>query len=207
MKKTALKRWIYLTFFIVIEIVMSLTPFLGFIPLGVINATTLHLPVIIAGILLGKREGLIVGFVFGLISLLRATFAPNLTSFVFSPFISVGNIDGQWTSLIVVFVPRMLMGYCAGSLMKIIPFKNTSIKVIISAFIASLINTALVLLFILLFFKVPYAQAIGQQASLLFNYLLGLFSTIGIIEALVAVTFALPIYLALHTIIGGNKHA
>ena len=36
-------------------IVMSSVPFLGYIPLGVINATIIHIPVIIGAILLGPK--------------------------------------------------------------------------------------------------------------------------------------------------------
>ena len=60
-----MKRITYLTLLITIEIVLASVPFLGYIPLGFVNATTLHLPVIVAGMILGKKEGAIVGFVFG----------------------------------------------------------------------------------------------------------------------------------------------
>lgn len=48
-----------------IIIVMALVPFLGYIPLGFMNATLLHVPVIIASIVLGPKYGAILGFVFG----------------------------------------------------------------------------------------------------------------------------------------------
>ena len=40
-----------------IIIVMALVPFLGYIPLGFMNATLLHVPVIIASIVLGPKYG------------------------------------------------------------------------------------------------------------------------------------------------------
>ena len=39
--------------FLAIEIILVVTP-LGYIPIGPLNATTMHIPVIIAGIILGK---------------------------------------------------------------------------------------------------------------------------------------------------------
>ena len=46
---------------------------LGYIPLGVITPTTVHIPVIIAGIILGWKKGAFAGFVFGLTSFLKAS--------------------------------------------------------------------------------------------------------------------------------------
>ena len=45
-----------MSLFIAIEILMVMVPFLGFIPIGPLRATTLHIPVIIAGIVLGKKQ-------------------------------------------------------------------------------------------------------------------------------------------------------
>ena len=48
----------YMTFmamFLAIEIILVVTP-LGYIPIGPLSATTMHIPVIIAGITLGKRQ-------------------------------------------------------------------------------------------------------------------------------------------------------
>lgn len=84
-KKT--KRTVLLSMFIGIEIVLMSIPFLGMIPLGVIKATTLHIPVIIIAILLGWKEGAILGAIFGCLSVLSATFQPTLTSFVSRLFI------------------------------------------------------------------------------------------------------------------------
>ena len=60
-------------FFIALQIVMTVTQ-IGYIPIGPINVTTMHIPVILAGIFLGPNYGAAVGFVFGLTSMLRATF-------------------------------------------------------------------------------------------------------------------------------------
>ena len=52
-----------------ITIVLGMTP-LGLIPLGLINATTMHIPVIIAAIAEGPVVGALVGLIFGVSSLL-----------------------------------------------------------------------------------------------------------------------------------------
>ena len=79
-----------------ITIVLSITP-LGLIPLGLINATTMHIPVIIAAIVEGPLVGALVGLIFGISSLANAIIRPNPVSFVFyNPLISI--------------LPRVLIG-------------------------------------------------------------------------------------------------
>lgn len=65
-----------------IVIMLGLTP-LGFIPLGVLTITSLHIPVIIAGILEGPVVGGLVGLIFGFFSLFNAMTRPTPISFVF----------------------------------------------------------------------------------------------------------------------------
>ena len=44
--------------------VMAFTPFLGYIPLGFTRATIIHIPVIIASLLMGPKKGGALGFLF-----------------------------------------------------------------------------------------------------------------------------------------------
>jgi len=100
--------------FVAVIIVMSAVPFLGYIPLGPINATTLHIPVIIGAILFGWKRGALLGGVFGLTSLVKNTISPNASSFVFSPFVPVlGSEKGSLWALAVVLLPRILIGVFA----------------------------------------------------------------------------------------------
>ena len=86
-RKKRTQRLTLAAFFVAIEIVLGVTP-LGFIPVGAISITTMHLPVILAGMVLGPGYGAMTGFIFGMISMIRATMSPGLTSFCFSPEIS-----------------------------------------------------------------------------------------------------------------------
>ena len=76
-------------------IIMSFVPFLGFIPLGFMNATIIQIPVIIGAVMLGPKRGAFLGLLFGLTSLWKNTTAPNLTSFVFSPFVPIPMLAEQ----------------------------------------------------------------------------------------------------------------
>ena len=182
-----MKRITYLTLLITIEIVLASVPFLGYIPLGFVNATTLHLPVIVAGIILGKKEGAIVGLVFGMSSLLKNTFSPNLTSFLFSPFFSLGNVQGNFASVLIALVPRMMIGVLAGLVYPLFENKlHSNVRAMAASVVASLANTILVLSGAALFFAEAYASAQGIAVSSLFMFILTVVFSNGVAEAVVA---------------------
>ena len=100
-----------------ITIVLGMTP-LGLIPLGFINATTMHIPVIIAAIAEGPIVGALVGLIFGISSLLNAILKnASPVAFVFyNPLISI--------------VPRVLIGitsYYSYASMKKVKDKNLKV--------------------------------------------------------------------------------
>lgn len=103
------------------------------------------------------------GFLFGLFSFMRNTFSPGLTSFVFSPFVSFGAVSGNFWSLVICFVPRILLGampaWIQSGLNKL--NKNEAANAGISAAIATFMHTILVLSGIYIFFGEAYAEAIG----------------------------------------------
>lgn len=195
MNKQKTQRMALLAIFITIELVLAFTPFLGFIPLGFINATTLHIPVIIAALMLGPKEGAIVGFVFGLTSVIKATLEPNLSSFIFSPFITVGETTGNLWSLVIAIVPRICIGLATGYSYLFLKkrFKSDILPIGISAALGSLTNTLLVLSGIYIFFGREYAALIGKEYELLLSFLAGIIATAGLAEAGVAVVFAIAI--------------
>ena len=184
MNNKKLYRMVIVSFFIAVEFVLMVTP-LGYVPIGVVRATTLHIPVILAGIMLGSKEGALVGFVFGFSSLLTNTFTPSPASFLFSPFYTGGNIG----SLIICILPRILIGVSSAYVYQYLKqFKNTVAKlaVPISALVGSFTNTILVLVGIYVFFKDAYAAYKGVAASAVVGLLLGQLSVNGVLEALLA---------------------
>ena len=188
MNKQKTKNLAFMSLFIAIEILMVMIPFLGFIPVGPLRATTLHIPVIIAGIVLGKKQGAVIGLVFGLSSLMMNTIQPTITSFVFSPFLS-GNV----LSAIIAIVPRVLIGYVAGLIYEKLKGKNEIMAMSIGSFLGAMTNTILVLGGIYVIFGSAYADAIGKDLSALLPYLLGIITTNGIVEAIVGTIIAIMV--------------
>lgn len=176
--------------FLAIMIILAVTP-LGFIPIGPINATTMHIPVIIASIVLGPRIGAGLGAIFGVISLIRATVIITPMSFVFSPFIANPLTNqGDWRAIIVAIVPRILIGvvpyFVYKGLHHLMKNKAQPVSLFIAGLAGSMTNTILVMNLIFFFFKDSYANVLQVTANAVYGVILGIISGSGLVEAIVA---------------------
>lgn len=112
MRNNKTSELVLTSLFTAIIIIMAFTP-LGYIPLVVINATIIHIPVILGALFCGPKKGAFLGFVFGFTSFIKNTIMPSsLSAFVFSPVLasSVVGTAGIFKSLFICFVPRILVG-------------------------------------------------------------------------------------------------
>lgn len=185
-------------------VMLSFIPYIGYIkiPVLAVQATTIHIPVIVGSILLGPKAGGFLGFVFGLTSLINNTTQPGLTSFCFSPFISMGEgLGGSPLALVVCFLPRILTGvvphYVYQGLQKL-PKKGGpgKISLLLAGVAGSMTNTILVMGMIYLFFGSAYAAARGLAYEAVLGVILGVVGTNGTIEALLAALLSGAICLA-----------
>lgn len=188
MKNT--KNFTLTAMFLAIMILLAVTP-LGFIPIGPINATTMHIPVIVASIILGPRLGAFLGGTFGLISLIRSTFIPTPLSFVFSPFIPViGTDQGSWKALIVALIPRILIGvvpyFVYKGIQRLTKNKVSPLSLFLAGIAGSLTNTILVMNLIYFLFQQDYAQVLGTNINAVYSAVLAVIFTSGVPEAIVA---------------------
>jgi uncharacterized membrane protein len=101
---------------------------LGYIPVPTAagNATIMHIPAIIGGIMQGPAVGLIVGAIFGVSSFLNATVP-------------------LFKDPLVAIVPRLFIGIVAWLVYAGIRRKSEFLAIALSAFLGTLTNTALVL--------------------------------------------------------------
>ncbi|MGL5329734.1 MAG: ECF transporter S component [Peptostreptococcaceae bacterium] len=156
-----------------ISIMLSMVPFLGYIQIGPVAITTMCIPVIIAGIMEGPVAGMIVGFMFGATSMLRAFTNPVGINFVFmNPLVSI--------------MPRIIIGVVAYYSFKLVMkfSKNAYISGLVSGGIASFTNTVGVLTMIYVLYAQRYAEALGEHASAAKTLLLATATTNGIAEAI-----------------------
>ena len=169
-----------------ISIMMSMIPFIGYIPIGPMKATIMHVPVIIGAIIEGPLVGAIIGLIFGLTSLWNAITQPVLLSPLFmNPLVSV--------------LPRILIGIIAYYVYKGV-YKLTK-KVYASGFVAGLVgslaNTAGVLGMIYILYADKYLALLDQQGASAGKLLFGVVVTSGIPEALVAALIVSAVSVAL----------
>lgn len=184
------KRLTLTAIFLAIIILFSFTP-LGFINLGFIKATLVHIPVIIGGIVLGPRIGAFLGLAFGLLSMTINTMTPSALSFAFSPFIPViGTNNGSLWAIVIALIPRILTGVVPYFVYKWLKSTNKlpdRLSLFISGVAASMVNTLLVMNLIYLLFQDAYSQLKGVAiGSGLYKAVLSVIFINGVPEALVA---------------------
>ena len=200
--------------FISIQVVMTLIPFLGFIPFFAIAITTLHIPTILAGILLGAKGGAIMGLTFGIMSVVNATIRPGLLSFMFSPFAPAPvGFSGNPLSLVVALLPRILLGVVASLIYQLIRNKGWELKLskqkdlklgaaTIAAVISSMLHTFMVLSLWVIIFTDPLATALeldGLGGVLAFTS--GIIVSNALFEAILAGVLMTGFVLALEPIV------
>lgn len=171
--------------------VLAFTPFVGYIPLGFTRATIIHIPVIIGSLMLGPKKGAVLGGVFGLTSFLNNTFNPTVTSFVFTPFYSLGEYSGGIGSIIICFLPRILIGVVPYFIYRFVvkithEQKVSAVGLALAGISGALTNTLLVMNLIYFFFKDSYASANGVASEAVYGFIMGIIGVNGVPEAIVA---------------------
>lgn len=181
-----------------ITFLLGLTP-IGYIPLPTMKITILCIPVLIGVLLEGLGVGLWLGFVFGLTSLLQV--------FMGSPLgLLMLNLSVPKT-ILVIFIPRLLVPVVAFYIHKAIKLVGNSItdKVgyAIAALAGSLTNTVFFLGMMFVLFQPEMAQIAelfqttkeGMSAVLL-----AIVGTNGIPEAIAAVVLVTAVCIAISAI-------
>ncbi|USS88300.1 ECF transporter S component [Fructilactobacillus hinvesii] len=168
-----------LALLIAIIILQSFVPFLGYIPVGPVNITIVQITVIIAAVLLGPKDGALLGLVWGGLSWIRAFAAPTspVSTLVFTnPLISV--------------VPRVLVGFLAGYVFLWLTKAHWHQlwALVVTGGVGAALNTILVVGLIALLYRTPaVAHAYGvANPSLLTKVLMGLVGTNGIPELILS---------------------
>ncbi len=170
-----------------ILMVMGITG-IGFIPLPVIKATTMHIPVILGAILLGPSAGGILGGLFGLCSMWTNTITPNLLSFAFSPFMTTEGFPGILKSIWIALICRLLFGIAAGWLWKLVKkmTSNDYVALPVTAAVSTVLHTVLVMGSIYVLLAQQYADVKNVALSGVFGLIMGTVTASGIPEAIAA---------------------
>ena len=188
-----------------IILLMTFTP-IGFPQIPLIgSATIVHIPVIVGSILMGPKYGAILGFIFGLGSMIFAsTLSLALNAFAFTPLRPVPCTDsGSPWALVIAFVPRILVGVVPWlvyvGLKNILPKKMEAINLSVSAIAGSMTNTLLVLHLMYFIFRQPWTYAREVAAAggadipypeITYAFVAGVIAAFGIPEAIAAAIIA-----------------
>ncbi|MDR1410001.1 MAG: ECF transporter S component [Oscillospiraceae bacterium] len=185
---------VQLAVLLALEALVCFTP-LGSIPFTpVIVATFSHVPVIIAAVLLGPAVGAGMGFSFGLFSFLVWTFMPPnpFSGFLFTPVTTApGAASGNLFSLLICFVPRILVGVVAGFAYKALSKTPKPVSMSAAAILGTLTNTVFVLGGAYGFFPEVNAGAHGFFTFVILNA-----GWNGLLEIAAAVILTAPVCIA-----------
>lgn len=168
-----------LAILIAIICLQDFVPFFGNIPLGPLSITTLHVTVILAGIILGPVDGAVIGGVWGMLTWIRAFVAPSSP---LAPLI--------FANPLVAVLPRVLIGLFAGGLFRYLSHFKIGDKAaaVAAAMVGTLTNTGLVLGLTYLFYRTP---AVAKVYHVDVDHLLAalglVLATNGVAELLLAV--------------------
>jgi len=158
-----------------LSVVLSFTP-LGYIQIGILAITIMHIPVILAVILAGLVPGISVGLIFGLSSLIRA--AQTGSPFFINPACSV--------------LPRMLFPVAVWAICKFFNNFPRFSKVIsgsIAAAVGTLCHTLIVMAALYIFYAEPLLNGM-KGAMEQFGFSSDKLSTVGGYFAIIVCTLA-----------------
>ncbi|WP_159648926.1 ECF transporter S component [Erysipelothrix aquatica] len=177
--------------FIAITLILALVPGLGMINIGFVSITIMHIPVIIAGLVLGAKAALINATAFGVAAMFIAATRP------------VGVFDVLFVNPLVSVLPRIIFGLSivvVASLMKRLT-KNFVVVASVTSVVATLVHTVAVLLAMYIAATGSASPEILAAAPTSALVLIGsVLLSNGIFEIIASVVIAVPTSVALNKV-------
>jgi uncharacterized membrane protein len=181
--KAAARRVATMGMLLALMLMLTFTP-LGFLTIGPIAATLVHLPVLVGLMAEGLGAGLGLGLAFGAASMIRAYTTPTITSFLFM-------------NPIVAILPRVLVPLAAWGVYRAFSKKRRAFALGAGAFAGTAVNTVGVLTLIGLLYAERYAEAVGLAPGMVTKALGLVALTNGLPEAILAAVLVPAVTLAL----------
>lgn len=116
MKRSNIQDLTLASVFAAIILVMTFVPQIGYITVGTVALTLIHIPVLIGAFLLPKRYGLMLALFFGLGSLIRAATTPT------------GPLDPAFVNPLVSVLPRLLFALAAIYLLELFRWFERTVR-------------------------------------------------------------------------------
>lgn len=171
-------------------LLMSFTP-LGYLKTAVFEITFLMIPVAVGAVVLGPRDGALLGGLFGLTSFIQAASGSSYFGFMCFTASPVG-------AFLMCLVPRILLGLVSGLIFKWLSGKtNEKLACGAACLAAPILNTVLFMSLLLLFFwHSDYIQSLAAGMSIL-PFVAAFVGLNGVIEAAACFVIGTAVSLAL----------
>ena len=197
MKNQEVKTLVLNALFVALTFLLGLTP-IGIIPLGAINVTIMHIPVILGALFLGWQSGLLLGFVFGTCSFMSAM-GLSMTP----PSGLAAALGGRSVILLALmcYIPRLLVPLVAYTVNELL--KRTRPGSIAASACGSLTNSIFYLGLMMQFYKWAgmdlneLASKLGLEKLSIWGLIAVIFTGAGVCEALAAAILVPTILAAL----------
>ncbi len=192
-----IRKMVLAAILIAIIILMTFVPELGYITVFAVPITIIHIPVIIGGILLGRKYGLILGLVFGLGSMTRSFMEYSL----YAPF----------TNPIVSVLPRMFVGLIASDVYNFFTklIKNSKVSVPFAMGAVTFIHSLIVVPLLYLVWKNGFfffaKDFAFQPEGTIFVYVWSLFVSNSFLEIALAILIGTPVVIVMNIIKKNQK--
>ena len=192
-----IRSMVFAAILIALILLMTFVPQLGYITINAVPITIIHIPVIIGGIILGRKYGLILGIIFGLGSMTRSFMEYTLYAPFTNPLLSV--------------LPRAFIGLIAFDIQSYLTklFKKEKLAVPFTLGLVTLIHSLIVLPLLywfgttgLFFFNDEFVFGV---TSGLFTFIWGVFVANSLLEILLAILIGSPIIYVLKIIQESEK--
>ncbi len=175
-----------------LTIFLDISPF-GAIPIGSVSATIVQIPTIVTAIVLGPIYGMIMGGIFGIVSLIHALTRP------------VTPLDPLFINPLISVLPRILIGLFSGwtfvLITKITNNKRRSIGAVAAGAVGAITNTVFVLGALYFMYAEQIIEKLGLGTNQAFIALIWtIVSSNGVIEAIVCAILAGGITIAYDTV-------
>ncbi|MGB4984230.1 MAG: ECF transporter S component [Erysipelotrichaceae bacterium] len=166
---------------IAIEILLAIVPNIGMIMIGPVSITIMHIPVIIAALMMGVKGGLILGLVFG------------ASSWFVAATRGVTPIDLLFVNPIVAILPRLIFGSFCGLMSLLLKNKNDILRSGLTAVLGTLVHSVIVLSVIFFLGVLTETNGVLSIVSQLWVFIAGIMASNGILEAVAAGVIVIPV--------------
>ncbi len=183
-------------------LILGITP-LASIHLGTVEISLVMIPVAIGAIVMGPWAGAILGGFFGLTSFLQCLGIGVLSAFG----ATLLSISPAYT-LILCFVPRILMGFLVGLVYKLLSkiISKSVVNCGIASLLSALLNTVFFMTALMVFFgKTDFIMGFRGEMKLL-PFLVAFVGINGLVEMIVAAVIGTAVSAALLKFVKNPDH-